>query len=479
MARRPRPVNPADGPVQAFAHDLRLVREQAGNPTYRVLAQRAGFAATTLSDAARGIRLPSLEVTQAYIGACGGDVEEWTRRWNDLDRLAAAPAPEKPAEAAPAAEEKPADVEPEAEEQPREEESAVEGATESGAPGVAPAPTPPPASPAAVLPLVPPTVAPVASEVATLSPVRPHGHPPTETLHSGRRPPRRPAVGTAVLLVLAAVLALVAARATEVGRSRNVAQNTPAPTGSATNAGPGSGGPGGCPVATADSPPALFSGTTYNGTTRLRTGASRSADVILQVPAGCRLQLTGFCLGDVVIDTTSGSPDLRWFRVSTGGYVSSAVIHGNPPAALQPVDCPDAAPAPASIALAVAPRTDQPGRYELRATGDHLGIVGYAAYLPRGRGTTPQWQQIGMSADAAAGFLVAWQPGPPADGADAQAAVRTVAVACFGGDGPSTVTDQRLVSFPATGALPVAELDEDELARAQRTACRYPDTEQG
>ncbi|MFJ1791522.1 helix-turn-helix domain-containing protein [Kitasatospora griseola] len=475
MARRPRPVNPADGPVQAFAHDLRLVREQAGNPTYRVLAQRAGFAATTLSDAARGIRLPSLEVTQAYIGACGGDVEAWTRRWNELHRLAAAPAPEEPAEAAPAAGEKPAEAAPAAEEEPGEGQPAVEGATEAGGPGVAPAP----AAPAAVVPLVPPAVAPVASEVAALSPVRPHGRPPTETLHSGRRPPRRTAVGTAVLLVLAAVLAVVAARATDVGRSRNVARNTPAPTGSATNAGPGSGGPGGCPVAAADSPPGLFSGTTYNGTTRLRAGASRSAAVVLQVPAGCRLQLTGFCLGDVVVDTTSGSPDLRWFRVATGGYVSSAVIHGNPPAVLQPVDCPDAAPPPTSIALAVAPRADRPGRYELRATGDHLGIVGYAAYLPRGRGTTPQWQQIGMSADAAAGFLVAWQPGPPADGADAQAAVWTVAVACFGGDGPSTVADQRLVSFAATGALPVAELDEDQLARAQRTACRYPDTNQG
>ncbi|MFJ8440361.1 helix-turn-helix domain-containing protein [Kitasatospora griseola] len=470
MARRPRPVNPADGPVQAFAHDLRLVREQAGNPTYRVLAQRAGFAATTLSDAARGIRLPSLEVTQAYIGACGGDVEAWTRRWNALDRLAAAPAPEEPTEAAPTGEERPADTAPVAEEEPWEEEPAVEGATEAGAPGVASVP----AAPAAVVPLAPPAAAPVTGEVATLSPVRPHGHPPTETLHNNRRPPRRTAVGTAVLLVLAAVLAVVAAQATDVGRSRNVAQNTPAPTRSATNA-----GPGGCPVATADSPPGLFSGTTYNGTTRLRAGASRSAAVVLQVPAGCRLQLTGFCLGDMVVDTTSGSPDLRWFRVATGGYVSSAVIHGNPPAVLQPVDCPDAAPPPTSIALAVAPRADQPGRYELRATGDHLGIVGYAAYLPRGRGTTPQWQQIGMSADAAAGFLVAWQPGPPPNGADPQAAIWTVAVACFGGDGPSTVADHRLVPFTATGVLPVSELDEDQLARAQRTACRYPDTNQG
>jgi hypothetical protein len=62
LARTPRPVNPADGPIQAFAHDLRSLREAAGNPTYRVLAKTAGFSATTLGDAAGGVRLPTLEL---------------------------------------------------------------------------------------------------------------------------------------------------------------------------------------------------------------------------------------------------------------------------------------------------------------------------------------------------------------------------------------------------------------------------------
>ncbi|MFJ5921589.1 hypothetical protein ACIQF6_03160 [Kitasatospora sp. NPDC092948] len=464
MARRPRPVNPADGPVQALAHDLRLLREQAGNPTYRVLAERAGFAATTLSDAAGGVRLPSLEVTQAFVGACGGNVEEWTRRWNELDRRAAAtPAADpEPTTAAPAADGPgPATATP-----------AAPTADPAAAPPAADDPGPATAAPAA----------PTADPVAALPPVRPHPHPhphpPVDTVHSGRRPPRRTAVGKAVLLVLTAVLALVAAQQAGLGRNLTVAQNAPALPASGTHAAASStGGPVGCPSPTA--PAAAFSGTTYNGTTRLRAGASLSADVLFQVPAGCQLPITGFCLGDVVIDATSGSPDVRWFRVATGGYVSSAVIHGNPPAALQPTDCPDAVPAPSSIALAVAPRADEPGHYELRATGDHLGIVGYAAYLPRAGSSTLQWQQLGMSADASAGFLVPWQPAPPADGADPQAAVRVVAVACFGGDGASTVTDRRLVSAAAKGALPVAELGEDELTRARKAACRYPDTKHG
>ena len=86
MARRPRPVNPEDGPVQAFAFDLRVLRESAGNPTYRALARIAGYSATTLGDAAGGAQLPTLEVTAAYVGACGGDVGAWRARWQEVSR---------------------------------------------------------------------------------------------------------------------------------------------------------------------------------------------------------------------------------------------------------------------------------------------------------------------------------------------------------------------------------------------------------
>ncbi|HEU5357144.1 MAG TPA: helix-turn-helix transcriptional regulator, partial [Actinocrinis sp.] len=86
MGRTPRLVNPDDGPLQAFAHDLRALREKAGNPTYRALAKTAGFSASTLGEAAGGVRKPSLDVTLAFVGACGGDVEAWQDRWQELDR---------------------------------------------------------------------------------------------------------------------------------------------------------------------------------------------------------------------------------------------------------------------------------------------------------------------------------------------------------------------------------------------------------
>lgn len=77
-------LDPGAGPLASFAWDLRALREKAGKAPYRVLAKRAGFCASTLSVAASGARLPSLDVTLAYVQACGGDPETWRARWHAL-----------------------------------------------------------------------------------------------------------------------------------------------------------------------------------------------------------------------------------------------------------------------------------------------------------------------------------------------------------------------------------------------------------
>ena len=74
-------MDPQDGPVAAFAADLRALRQQAGQMTYRAMAKRTGYATSTLSIAASGASLPSLEVTLAYVQACGGDPQAWQTRW--------------------------------------------------------------------------------------------------------------------------------------------------------------------------------------------------------------------------------------------------------------------------------------------------------------------------------------------------------------------------------------------------------------
>ncbi|MEU0410834.1 helix-turn-helix domain-containing protein [Streptomyces griseorubiginosus] len=62
---------------------MRELRKAAGGITYRELARRAGYSVTTLSQAAAGQRLPTLPVTLAYAGACGGDLTEWEERWKE------------------------------------------------------------------------------------------------------------------------------------------------------------------------------------------------------------------------------------------------------------------------------------------------------------------------------------------------------------------------------------------------------------
>jgi WD40 repeat protein/transcriptional regulator with XRE-family HTH domain len=88
MGRQEIPIDPDIGPVQRFASELRRLRQEAGNPTYREMAKRTRYAVSTLSRAARGEQLPSLPVALAYAVACGGDQEEWERRWRAVSESA-------------------------------------------------------------------------------------------------------------------------------------------------------------------------------------------------------------------------------------------------------------------------------------------------------------------------------------------------------------------------------------------------------
>ncbi|WP_328425615.1 nSTAND1 domain-containing NTPase [Streptomyces sp. NBC_00443] len=85
-------LDPQAGPVPRFAAELRALRESAGKPTYRAMAERARYGVTTLSQAAAGKQLPSRAVTLAYVKACGGDVIEWERRWHEVSEEQAAAA---------------------------------------------------------------------------------------------------------------------------------------------------------------------------------------------------------------------------------------------------------------------------------------------------------------------------------------------------------------------------------------------------
>jgi DNA-binding NarL/FixJ family response regulator len=86
MPRAEKPINPNRGEVARFAAALRALRDGAGTPTYRELAARTGYSVTQLSQAAAGRRVPTWQVTQAFVESCGGDVTAWQRDWERVKR---------------------------------------------------------------------------------------------------------------------------------------------------------------------------------------------------------------------------------------------------------------------------------------------------------------------------------------------------------------------------------------------------------
>jgi hypothetical protein len=85
MGRPETHLDPSEGPLQSFAFELRALRRSVGNPSYRELASRANYSGTTLSEAARGLSLPSLDVTLAYVRACEGDPVFWRKKWTETE----------------------------------------------------------------------------------------------------------------------------------------------------------------------------------------------------------------------------------------------------------------------------------------------------------------------------------------------------------------------------------------------------------
>jgi hypothetical protein len=81
MGRPERPLDPAAGPIQAFASELRQLRQRAGSPKYLQMQRRTGRSRTALAEAAGGDHLPTWETVEAYVRACGGDLAQWHARW--------------------------------------------------------------------------------------------------------------------------------------------------------------------------------------------------------------------------------------------------------------------------------------------------------------------------------------------------------------------------------------------------------------
>lgn len=84
MPRPERALDPESGPIQAFAAELRLARQKAGNPTYLKMARATGRSRTALAEAAGGDHLATWETVEAYLAACGQIPADWYPRWEEV-----------------------------------------------------------------------------------------------------------------------------------------------------------------------------------------------------------------------------------------------------------------------------------------------------------------------------------------------------------------------------------------------------------
>jgi Helix-turn-helix domain len=84
VGRNETPVDPSQGSLQRFAHELQLLRRRAGEPTYRSMSRAVGLSPSVLSQASKGGKLPTLQTTLAFVRACGTDPateQDWQRAW--------------------------------------------------------------------------------------------------------------------------------------------------------------------------------------------------------------------------------------------------------------------------------------------------------------------------------------------------------------------------------------------------------------
>lgn len=98
--RKAQPPNPDDGPLADFAHQLWLLKQRAGDPSFAVMREELGAAASrsSLAAAARGSVLPTWETTWEFVRALAVErlaeapeetQRDWLARWtNARDAIA-------------------------------------------------------------------------------------------------------------------------------------------------------------------------------------------------------------------------------------------------------------------------------------------------------------------------------------------------------------------------------------------------------
>lgn len=153
--------------------------------------------------------------------------------------------------------------------------------------------------------------------------------------------------------------------------------------------------------------------------------------------------------------------------------MASGVVHGNPPPRLGPSSCPGNIAPPGTIRLNVR-RSE--GELRLQATGEGVKIVGFTS-LDTGETGSPRWHQISsLTSSPTSVFEIRWQPRRGTDPLSSGRHITVAAVACLGGDGPTTVIDAQEIHPGTRLRTTSTSLSGTALDAATHSACQYPNT---
>ncbi|MFI9450764.1 hypothetical protein [Amycolatopsis sp. NPDC052450] len=91
MPRRPKPLSRDDGPLAAFALDLRALRDSGGPtaPSPDVISAKEDVHRTTIYAALAGKRVPSRDALAAMVKHWNGDQVEWTAKRSNVENALA------------------------------------------------------------------------------------------------------------------------------------------------------------------------------------------------------------------------------------------------------------------------------------------------------------------------------------------------------------------------------------------------------
>lgn len=250
-----------------------------------------------------------------------------------------------------------------------------------------------------------------------------------------------------------------------------------------------------CPGARVSNVPYLA--VTGDNGVNVRAGPGRDFLQLDRLAGGCTVGFVSYCFGEPYPDLNQdglNTPDLRWLRLPSGGFVHAGVVRSQDPEGSVPfASCPGGEAPPTTPQLLIDDRGSPDHLWKLAAVSPDAAVIGFAGYDPPRRGThlhRSNFDWIRLDTRRVDGFTAAVGLGRGLEElAVSRRAIYIAAVPCLAAEVPADVAKILRVTVLADGSVDVAPLTlpaftKIEGARAalrlRKTACllKTPDAVQ-